>query len=126
MTKENTFGHFVLCILLLGSGCASPKNVTFDFDNPSSVVARAWWQIEHGYAREEGNFKRADLKLSMIDYSNDGKSVEISFYVIGSFKTDANGRLTYKLLDIDMDRKGRFISAATADGSRGVPSPIGF
>jgi hypothetical protein len=114
-----------LALWLVG-GCASPKGATFAFDDPSSVVARAWLHIDRGCARDEGSFTRRELRLSQIDYSSDSSSVEVSFYIVGTFKRDTDGRLTYKLLDIEMDKTGTFISAATADGSQGVPSHVGF
>jgi|SRR6185369_16586107 len=115
----------VLALCLVG-GCASPKGATFAFDDPSSVVARAWLHIDRGCARDEGSFTRRELRLSQIDYSSDGRVVEVSFYIVSTFKRDADGRLTYKLLDIEMDKTGAFVSAATADGSQGVPSHVGF
>ena len=102
------------------------RGSAFDFDDPTSVVAHAWHYINRGYACDEGNFSRDQLKLSQIDYSSDGTSVEVSFYIVGSFKTDVDGGLTYKLLDIEMDKTGKFVSAATADGSQGVPARVSF
>ena len=124
--KTKAFTVLLLVLLWLEVGCSSPKNRAFTFDDPSSVVARAWQHIDRGCAHEEGSFTRRDLELSQIDYSRDGKSVEVSFYVVGSSKHNSDGRLTYKLLDIEMDRTGGFVSAATADGSQGVTSPTGF
>jgi hypothetical protein len=109
-------------LLLLGSGCASLRETVFDFDAPSSVVARAREYIQHGNAREEGNFRPQDLETACIDYSHDSTTVEVSFYIIPTFKTSPDGRFTCKLLDIEMDRTGKFISASTADRSQGGPS----
>ena len=116
----------ILALWFWVSGCASPRGGAFAFNDPSSVVARAWQHIDQGSAHEEGSFNHGELRLSAIDYSSDAASVEVSFYIVASFKTNADGRLTYKLLDIEMDKSGRFISAATADGSQGAPSHVGF
>jgi len=110
-------------LLLWASGCAFPRESTFDFDAPTSVVSRAWRHIEQGYALAEGTYRRQGLRLAQIDYPRDGSSVEVSFYVLATFKTAADGRFTCKLLDIEMDKMGRFISASTADHSQGGPPP---
>jgi hypothetical protein len=122
MKKRTVFA----ALLLLVSGCAGLRESAFDFDAPGSVVARAWQQIEKGYAREEGSFRRQDLRLAQVDYATDGASVEVCFYIIASFTTDADGRAKWKTLDIEMDKAGKFISASTADCSQGGAAPAGF
>ena len=126
MSSTALFRFSAGLLLLWASGCASPRGISFAFADPTSVVARAWRHIDHGYAREEGNFSHEQLKLSAIDYSSDGTSVEVSFYVVASFKTDADGGFSCKLLDIEMDKNGKFISASTADRSHGVASHTSF
>jgi hypothetical protein len=112
----------VALLLMWGSGCACLKERAFEFDAPGSVVARAWDHIEKGYARDEGTFERRDLRLAQVDYARDGASVEVCFYILASFKTDAEGRPKWKTLDIEMDKAGKFMSASTADCSQGVAS----
>ena len=125
--KKIAFLPFVGALLLWFCGCACLRGNAFNFENPSSVVAHAWRYIEQGYAHDEGTFRRDGLRLSQIDYSRDAVSVEVSFYVLASFKTNADGRFTCKLLDIEMDKNGKLISASTADHSQGgSPLSTGF
>jgi hypothetical protein len=126
MNKPCLLIFTALSISLWGSGCASPRGQAFSVDDPSAVLARAWQFIDSGCAREEGSFKRDDLRLSAIEYSSDGTSVEASFYVVSTFKTDADGRFTCKLLDIEMSKDGKFISASTANRTEGASPAIGF
>ena len=117
--KKVILASFVGVLLLWVSGCACPRGSAFDFNDPSRVVARAWRYIDQGFAREEGTFRRDELRLSQIDYSRDEDSVEVSFYILASFKTGEDGRFTCKLLDIEMDKHGKFLSVSTADHSQG-------
>lgn len=99
--------------------CVTPGDA-FTYNDPSSAEARAWRYIDDGYATKQGSFKHDDLKLSAINYEHNGASVEVYFYVVPSFKSGADSRLNFKLLAVEMDKTGKFISAATADGSEGV------
>jgi hypothetical protein len=122
---RTTLSKFSALLLLLWvSGCASPRGGEFNFDDPSSVVARAWQYIDQGYAHEEGSFRRDSLRLSKIDYSVDGTSVSVSFCVVASFKKDTSGHWAFKALDIEMDKAGKFVSASTADVGNGFRKPI--
>ena len=61
MNNAALFRFSTVLLLLWASGCASPRGGAFVFDDPSSVVARAWRHIDHGYAREEGSFSHDQL-----------------------------------------------------------------
>jgi hypothetical protein len=126
MHKPTLLLFTVLSISVWGSGCASPRGQAFSVDDPRSVLARAWRFIDSGYAHEEGSFGREDLRLSAIEYSSDGTSVEVSFYVVRTFKTDAEGRFTCQVLDVEMDTNGKFISASTANRTEGASPAVGF
>ena len=100
-------------------GCSCLRQTAFDFDAPNSVVARAWQHIEQGYAHEEGTYRRKDLRLAGIDYSVKGVTVEVDFYVLSTFKTASDGLFRCKLLRIEMDKGGKFLSASSPDLSQG-------
>ena len=105
---------FAGLFLLSAFGCASPR---FDTLAPNAAASRAWRYIDSGYAHAAGSFSRDGLRLSSIQYSHDDGSVEVSFFLVASYHTNADGAFTSKALDIGMDKAGRFLSATMADFS---------